>query len=279
MNYLKNRDILVTGAAGSIGSELCRQILTYEPHKVFALDQDETRLFELMNEIKVEPVLASIRDKERMTALFNENNFNVVFHAAAYKHVGMMELFPREAHETNVIGTTIVAGIARNSGIERLILISSDKAVRPNSQMGHTKELAEEIVRGYGYVVVRFGNVLNSRGSVFPIWRKQIEAGGPVTVTNPEMKRYFMSIEDACKLVIEAGRVGKSGEILALDMGEQVSILKLAEQMIALSGKKVDIKFTGARKGEKLSEALWNSQTEKAKRCGKLFVITKKNEV
>jgi FlaA1/EpsC-like NDP-sugar epimerase len=272
--YLKDRVILVTGGGGSIGSELCRQIASYGPRRLIALDIYENTAFELENELGAvfpdmdfESVIASVTDPARMRRVFGDHRPSVVFHAAAHKHVPLMEFNPEEAIVNNVLGTKVVSDLAGEFGAERFVMISTDKAVNPENVMGATKRLAEMVVREAGrasadtaYAAVRFGNVLGSNGSVVPIFRRQIERGGPVTVTDREITRYFMTIREAVQLVIQAGAMMKGGEIFILDMGEPVRILDLAENIIKLSGyvpyEDVDIVFTGLRPGEKLHEEL-----------------------
>jgi FlaA1/EpsC-like NDP-sugar epimerase len=269
---LANRVVLVTGAAGSIGSELCRQIALCRPAALIALDISETGLFHIERELRqafpelvLHSEIASIRSRERLDQIFSLHRPQVVYHAAAYKHVPMMEANAFEAVENNVIGTWNLSGAAREHGAKDLVMISSDKAVRPTSVMGVTKRISELIVRslespGSRHVSVRFGNVLGSNGSVVPIFKSQIAAGGPVTVTHPDMSRYFMTIPEAVQLVMQASAMGRGGEIFVLDMGSPVSIVELARQLIRLSGYKpgedIQIEFTGPRPGEKLHEEL-----------------------
>lgn len=273
-DHIVEKDVLVTGAAGSIGSELCRQISDLKPSTLIALDNEETNLFELELELcqrwpdsKLEIVLCDIREIERIERVFEDFKPNVVFHAAAYKHVPMMERFPDEAVFTNVLGTRNVAEVSKKSGVERFVFISTDKAVNPTSVMGASKRIAEMVVgslseeSGTRFIVVRFGNVLGSRGSVVPIFKRQISRGGPITITHPEMIRYFMTVPEAVQLVIQAGSMGNGGEIFVLDMGEPVRIVDLAKDLIKLSGLEpeidIDIEFVGIRPGEKLYEELF----------------------
>jgi FlaA1/EpsC-like NDP-sugar epimerase len=280
--YLKGKRVLVTGAAGSIGSELCRQIAKFQPQVLIALDQDESGLFELeqelggrLLELSLLTIVADICDPGKIERVFREHWPEVVFHAAAYKHVPLMETHPEEAVKNNIGGTLIIAEAALYAQSEKFVLISTDKAVNPTSVMGATKRVAEQIIqtlnakavregRPTRYVAVRFGNVLGSRGSVFPLFQEQIQRGGPVTVTHPEMKRYFMTPSEAVLLVLQAGAMGRGGEVFVLDMGEPVSILELAREMIKLSGfepdKDVPIVFTGERPGEKLFEELLTAE-------------------
>jgi FlaA1/EpsC-like NDP-sugar epimerase len=273
--YLRGQTVLVTGAGGSIGAELCRQIARMGPTRLILVDVAETPLFEIERELVGErdfppaiPVLADVKDREKMRRLFEKYRPSVVFHAAAYKHVPLMESNPLAAVANNTIATKVVAEVAAEYDAERFVLISTDKAVNPKTVMGQCKTLCEWIVEAFGhrsdiatrFVAVRFGNVLNSSGSVIPIFRRQIEKGGPVTVTHPEMTRFFMTIPEAVSLVVQAGAIGGRGQVFVLDMGEPVRILDLARNMIRLSGKQpeteIPITFIGARPGEKLHEEL-----------------------
>jgi FlaA1/EpsC-like NDP-sugar epimerase len=265
---LEGRSVLVTGAGGSIGSEIARQVLSFGPSSLILLDHDETHLYDVVNELndwRVQALLADVRERGRMIELFMTLNPSVVFHAAAHKHVPMLESFPDEAVLTNVIGTANVVDGAAASGVSRFVMISTDKAVRPSSVMGATKWFAEQIVRsvdgpGRTFCAVRFGNVLGSRGSVIPTFLKQIERGGPVTVTHPDMARYFMSLQEAVELVLQASALSSGGDVLTLEMGEPVNILELARRLIRLSGRMpgrdVLIEIVGPRPGEKLVEDL-----------------------
>ncbi len=267
--YIRGKVVLVTGAGGSIGSELCRQLTRFGPSNLLLLDNDETGLFNLHmglspNGIRYEPIVADIREKQRMRAIFEQYRPAIVFHSAALKHVPMMELHPCEAVKNNVMGTLNVAEAASDFGAERFMMISTDKAVQPSNVMGATKRLAEIIVKKRNHMsdtafgIVRFGNVLGSRGSVVPTFEAQIRNGGPVLVTNEEVTRYFMTISEAAQLVIQAGAFLSGGEVFILDMGEPIKIKELAEKMIAMlgNGQKVDIKITGLRPGEKMHEEL-----------------------
>ena len=270
---VRNKTVLVTGAGGSIGSELCRQISQHRPRLLILLERHENSLYDLELDLRKEfpdqaflPVVGDILDVDKIDRLFGANSINLLYHAAAYKHVPMMEREPIEAIQNNVFGTLGLARLARTHGVEKFILISSDKAVRPTNIMGTTKRVAELIMKGMlgggtKFVAVRFGNVLGSNGSVIPVFRKQIASGGPVTVTHPETTRYFMSISEAVQLVMVAGTLGDGGEIFLLDMGEPVKIVDLAGRLISLSGfqadKDVEIVFTGLRPGEKLHEELY----------------------
>jgi FlaA1/EpsC-like NDP-sugar epimerase len=269
--YLYGRTVMLTGAAGSIGSELCRLISTFDPGRLVLLEKDETRLFGLELELRrlnprvpVFPVVADVRDRDRMEQVCRQHHPQVIFHAAAYKHVPMMEAHPEEAVTTNVLGTKAVAEASAEAGAEIFILISTDKAVNPTSVMGATKRVAEMIVRRLNettatrFMAVRFGNVLGSRGSLVPVLEEQIRRGGPITVTDPEMERYFMTSIEAARLILKAGSIGRGGEVFVLDMGNPVRVLALAEALIRLSGLEPDvdvpIQFTGTRPGEKLRE-------------------------
>ena len=267
---LAGQTVLITGAGGSIGSEIARQALTAGPRKVVMLDHDETHLHDIAGELTgpFEVVLADIRHRDRIHAVFAEHRPGVVFHAAAHKHVPVLETFPLEAAYTNVLGTANVLEAAIASGTPRFVLISTDKAVRPSSVMGASKRVCEQLLvdrtpAGSAFCAVRFGNVVGSRGSVIPTFVKQIEAGGPVTVTDPRMTRYFMTIPEAVQLVLQAATMSRAdtdAEVFMLDMGEPVNIKALAERMIRLSGripgKDVEIHITGIRPGEKLAEEL-----------------------
>lgn len=270
---LKNKVIMVTGAAGSIGSELVRQIIKFSPKNLIMLDQAESALFDIDLELKEKvgqniliPLIADICNESRMDAIFKRYQPNIVFHAAAYKHVPLMEENPCEAVRTNVLGTTILSSIAARYNVADFVMISSDKAVNPTGVMGATKRAAEIFVQSLGFVsntkfiTTRFGNVLGSNGSVIPVFKKQIENGGPVTVTHPEVTRYFMSIPEAAQLVLEAGAMGKGGEVFLFDMGQPVKVYDLAVRMIHLHGltldKDIKVVFSGLRPGEKLFEEL-----------------------
>lgn len=273
-SLVSNKTVLVTGAGGSIGSELCRQLAQLGPTRIVALGRGENSIFELLQELKttfpkltVEPAIVDVRDDVRLRAVLEETRPYSVFHAAAHKHVPLMERSIDEAILNNVLGTRNVAELCAELDVEHLVLISTDKAVRPTSVMGATKRIAEETLccvaqrTGKPYVSVRFGNVLGSRGSVVPTFLKQIARGGPITITHPEMRRYFMTIPEAVQLVLQAAAMGKGGEVFVLDMGEPVKIADLAEDMIRLSGLNahtdIEISFTGIRPGEKLYEELF----------------------
>jgi FlaA1/EpsC-like NDP-sugar epimerase len=268
--YLTGRRVLVTGAGGSIGSELCRQIDRFGPAEIIMLDHDETGLQATELSLNGDgllttdsTVLASIRDPEALGRVFAERRPEIVFHAAALKHLPMLERFPDEAWSSNVLGTYNVLRAALDSGVETFVNISTDKAADPTSVLGVSKRIGERLT-AWGaaqgerrYLSVRFGNVIGSRGSMLPAFTAQIEAGGPVTVTDPEVSRYFMTIPEACQLVVHAGAIGDPGEVLILDMGEPVKILDVARRMIDMSGREIEIVFTGLRGGEKLHEELF----------------------
>ena len=281
--YLAGETVLVTGAGGSIGSELCRQIARAGPARLVLVDQGETALFEIERELVDErdftasiPVLADVSDRVRMRSVFERYRPGVVFHAAAYKHVPLMEANPLEAVRNNVLATKVIAETAVEFEAKRFVLISTDKALNPKAVYGQCKALCEWIVEAFGsrdevptrFVAVRFGNVLGSAGSVITIFKRQIEQGGPVTITHPEMTRYFMTTPEAVSLVVQAGAIGGGGDIFVLDMGEPVAILDLARDMIRLSGKEperdIPIEFIGVRAGEKLHEELWGADEEVA---------------
>jgi FlaA1/EpsC-like NDP-sugar epimerase len=274
--YLRDETVLVTGAGGSIGSELCRQTARAGAARLILVDHAETALFEIERELVNErgfpasvPVLADVGNREKLRQVFERYHPKVVFHAAAYKHVPMMEANPLESVRNNVLATRVVADVAVESGAHRFVLISTDKALNAQSVYGQSKALCEWIVEAYGarddiatrFVAVRFGNVLDSAGSVVRIFKEQISKGGPVTLTHPEMTRYFMTTPEAVSLVVQAGAIGGRGDVFVLDMGEPVRIIDLAMQMIRLSGKEpdreIDIEIVGARPGEKLHEELW----------------------
>jgi FlaA1/EpsC-like NDP-sugar epimerase len=280
-SYLARQTVLVTGAGGSIGAELCRQIARVGPRRLVLVEWSEPALFEIERELVDErgfppsvPVLADVKDRGKMRQVFERYRPDVVFHAAAYKHVPLLESNPIESVRNNVLGTRIVSEVSVEFGASRFVLVSTDKAANPRNLMGQSKAVCEWIVESYGrrpdvgtrFVAVRFGNVLNSAGSVVPIFRKQIARGGPVTVTHPEMSRYFMTIPEAVSLIVQAGAIGGRGDIFVLDMGDPVRIVDLARNMIRLSGKEPDrdvaIEFVGIRPGEKLHEELWGPGEE-----------------
>lgn len=285
---LSGKVVLVTGAAGSIGSELCRQISYYKPNLLILVDLAESALYDVEQEFKenlatcpIKIVLGDVRNKRKMKDVFKNYKPQIVFHAAAYKHVPMMENYPEEAIHTNIIGTKNMADLSVLNQVAKFVLVSTDKAVNPTNVMGGTKRAAEMYVQGLNeylainhknqhtrFITTRFGNVLGSNGSVIPLFKKQILNGGPITVTHPEITRYFMTIPEACQLVLEAGVMGIGGEIFVFDMGNPVKIIDLAKKMIQLSGKVLDedikIVYSGLREGEKLYEELLNdSETVK----------------
>lgn len=267
--YVTGKRVLVTGAGGSIGSELCRQLFKFGPAELIMLDRDETGL--QTTELSIfgngllntrEVVLANIRDPEALGEIFSTRRPQVVFHTAALKHLPMLEQYPDEAWKTNVLGTLNVLQAARDANVETFVNISTDKAANPTSVLGHSKRVGEKLTAwmaeetGMRYLSVRFGNVIGSRGSMLPTFKTLIEAGGPLTVTHPDVTRFFMTIPEACQLVVQAGGIGEPGEVLILDMGEPVRILDIARRMIAASGKPIEIVYTGLRDGEKLNEEL-----------------------
>ncbi|WP_079474799.1 polysaccharide biosynthesis protein [Marinococcus halophilus] len=273
---ITNKRVLVTGAGGSIGSEICRQIARFSPEEIVLLGHGENSIYSIEMELRnslpgliISTEIADIQDKSKLIQIFENRKPHVVFHAAAHKHVPLMERNPEEAVKNNALGTKNTAEASEHSGVNTFVMVSSDKAVNPTSVMGATKRLAEMIVQHMDtisktkFVAVRFGNVLGSRGSVIPLFKKQIQNGGPVTVTDPEMVRYFMTIPEASRLVIQAGALAKGGEIFVLDMGEPVKIVDLAKNLIKLSGYTVDeigIKFSGIRPGEKMYEELLSNE-------------------
>ena len=276
-SYLNNKVVLVTGAGGSIGSELCRQIVLFGPKKLILFDVYENSIYDIQNELRanyqnidMEVLIGSIRDNDRLEEIFHKYNIEVVFHAAAHKHVPLMEDSPKEAIKNNVFGTLNLVRTAHKYKIDKLVLISTDKAVNPTNIMGSTKRLCEMIIQSYNtisdteFVAVRFGNVLGSNGSVIPLFKKQIQSGGPVTVTHKNITRYFMLIPEAAQLVLQAGCFAKGGEVFVLDMGKPVRIYDLALDLIKLSGlephRDIQIKITGLRPGEKLYEELLMSE-------------------
>ncbi len=282
---LNGKTILITGAAGSIGSEITRQILSFKPAKIIILDQAETPLHSLgleikpiSQDVKLRSVLADIRNKKVLEVVFQKYRPQVVYHAAAYKHVPLMEENPSQAVYTNVTGTKNLADLSVEYGVESFVMVSTDKAVNPSSVMGASKRIAEKYVQtlshkiniegkeGTKFITTRFGNVLGSNGSIVPLFSKQIMEGGPITITHPDIIRYFMTIPEACQLVLEAGAMGKGGEIFIFDMGQPVKILDLAQKMIRLAGfvpyKDIDIKIIGLRPGEKLYEELLNDSSK-----------------
>ncbi len=278
-SYVAAKTVLVTGAGGSIGSELCRQIARLQPSRLVLVEQSEAALFDIERELvgdrrfpAVATVLGDCGDRAKMRQVFERYRPTVVFHAAAYKHVALLEANPLEAVRNNTLATRTLADVSVEFGAQRFVLVSTDKAANPKNLLGQSKALCEWIVEIYGhskdcstrFVAVRFGNVLNSSGSVIPIFQRQLEKGGPLTVTHPEMTRYFMTIPEAVSLIVQAGAIGGRGQVFVLDMGEPVKIVDLARNMIRLSGKQpekdIQIEFIGAKPGEKLHEDLWNAE-------------------
>jgi FlaA1/EpsC-like NDP-sugar epimerase len=280
---LRGKKVLITGAAGSIGSELFRQVILAGPSAVILIDQAESSLYELEHEARSMNIsaqlywyIADINNGDRVKTIFEEHRPSIVYHAAAYKHVPMMENNPVEAITCNILGTKTIADLSVEFGVSKFVMVSTDKAVNPTNVMGCSKRIAEIYVQSLNdyletlgtthtaFVTTRFGNVLGSNGSVIPLFKRQIQEGGPITVTHPEITRYFMTIPEACQLVLEAGTMGKGGEIFIFDMGKSMKILDLAKKMIWLSGlepnKDIDIVFTGLREGEKLYEELLNNK-------------------
>ena len=298
---LENKCILITGAAGSIGSEIVRQVMPFRPSQLILLDQAESDLYELEMEIESQFksshcnfIVADIRNKDRLKKVFEQFQPQVVFHAAAYKHVPLMEHHPDEAVFTNVLGTVHLAQLSVDFDVEKFVFISTDKAVNPTNVMGASKRVAEIYVQSFNniltgkaekhtaFVTTRFGNVLGSNGSVIPLFKKQILSGGPITITHPEVTRYFMTIPEACQLVLEAGAMGSGGEIFLFDMGESVKIADLAKNMVRLSGleldKDIQLIYTGLRPGEKLYEELLNSSENTQPTHHKKIMIAKVRE-
>lgn len=286
--YLCNKVVLVTGAGGSIGSELCRQIIKFKPKKIIMLDIYENTLYETEMELRqnyknapIIPVIASVRDKARMDEIFDKYRPQVVFHAAAHKHVPLMEVSPVEAIKNNVFGTYNVVECSDKYNVEKFTFISTDKAVNPTSIMGASKRICEMIIQAKNrtsktiYAAVRFGNVLGSHGSVIPLFKKQIEAGGPVTVTHKDITRYFMLIPEAVGLILQSATFANGGEIFVLDMGEPVKIYDLATTLIKMSGKKIPIEIVGLRKGEKLYEELLMAEEGLIKTLHEKIMISK----
>jgi len=272
----KDKRILVAGGAGSIGSELVRQLA---PHnKIFVIDSNESDTFDLTEELSqegywVKPRIGDIRNKETVSDLFADFKPQIVFQAAAYKHVSPMEMYPEEAISTNINGTyNLLHEAKRYECLEKFVFISTDKAVQSNSVMGATKRVGEIMVKNQGGIAVRFGNVMGSRGSLLNIWQRQIDQGKPLTITDPRMTRYMMTIEEAVQLVIEASVIGEAGSIYILDMGEPVNIKDLAIKILEKSGKPQNIQMIGIRPGETLSEKLWLDE-EKPEKKGKFYVI------
>jgi FlaA1/EpsC-like NDP-sugar epimerase len=295
--FIKGKTVLITGAAGSIGSELVRQVMRQKPKLLVCLDQAETPIYHLDQELSVYPnydrarlVIGSVTDPERMGQIFRDFKPEVVFHAAAYKHVPLMEENPQEAVKTNILGTHLMSSLASEHRAECFVMVSTDKAVNPTNIMGASKRAAEHVVNYFNdqpgnltrFVTTRFGNVLGSNGSVIPLFKKQLQEGGPITLTHKDITRYFMTIPEAVRLVLEAGHMGKGGEILVFDMGEPVKIYDLAVNLIKLSGLTVDkdikIIVTGLRPGEKLyEELLADGETTRPTHHQQIFISTSNN--
>lgn len=293
-NFIRNKKVLVTGAAGSIGSELCRQVAKFNPFLLAILDRDETGIFNISEELEDKfprlnkvSLIADIREEPKIDRIFKEYQLHIVFHAAAYKHVPLMEIHPDEAVKNNIFGTKIVAEATLKYGVEKFIFISSDKAVNPTSVMGATKRVGEMICQvlnnGTKFISVRFGNVLDSRGSVIPIFKEQIKKGGPVEITHPEMKRYFMTTSEACLLVMQAGAMCQGGEVFVLDMGDPIKIVDLAREMIRLSGlepdKDIPLVFTEPRPGEKFFEEILTAEEEAIATQNQKIFVAKLSEI
>ncbi len=294
-SLVSDKNIMVTGGGGSIGSELCSQICRYRPEKLVVFESSEYNLYEIERKLelkfpgqKIEAVLGDIRFKDSLSRAMKKHSIEVLYHAAAYKHVPLLEKNVLTGVHTNIIGTSNVADCAEECGVKRVVVISTDKAVRPTSMMGATKRVAERIVlereeKGTEFTVVRFGNVLGSRGSVVPLFEKQIEAGGPVTVTSKNMIRYFMSIPEAVELVLQAGTIGKDRDIMILEMGEQVNIYEMAKRLIKLSGfmphRDIKIEFTGIRPGEKEYEELLSKEEQVDRTSSDRICVARKENV
>ena len=288
-NFLKEKKVLVTGAAGSIGSALSRRIAELKPKSLIILDQDESGLFDVGADVrricKTDLVIANIREKDRINEIFSKYRPDIVYHCAAYKHVSLMEIWPQEAEATNVVGTRILVDASIKFKVDRFIFVSTDKAVNGTSVMGRTKKEGERICQEANsakvteFIVVRFGNVMASRGSVVPIFQKQIAEGKNLTITDPRMKRFFMGIYEAVELILRATIIGKAGDTIVLDMGKPILIVELAKLMVKLSGKNLKLEFTKIGKGEKLFEELMTSEEKKraVKKDG-LFVIHAANK-
>ena len=294
---LQGKKVLITGAAGSIGSEIARQIAVMDIEQLILIDQAESALYDIQQTLKnkiseekqnkIHYIVSSVRDQKRMSSLFNKYRPQVVFHAAAYKHVPLMEKFPYEAINTNIYGTKIIADLANEFEAEKFVMVSTDKAVNPTNVMGATKRVAEIYVNCISrisktnYIVTRFGNVLGSNGSVIPLFKRQLDHGGPLTVTHPDITRFFMTIPEACQLVLEAAIMGKGGEIFVFDMGESMKIIDLAKRMIRLSGYKypeeIDIKIVNKRPGEKIYEELLATDENTVKTHHEKIMIAKVN--
>lgn len=256
---MRNKRVLITGIAGSIGAELARQL--YRKNKLYGIDINESGIFDLLEELKIPGRVGDIRDENTVRDIFSDFKPQIVYHAAAYKHVTPMEWHPLEAIKTNIIGTHHVLHYSKVYPVEKLIYISTDKAINPHSVMGATKRVGEIMTKNQGYTVVRFGNVLGSRGSVIPIWQRQLEKSQPITVTHEEAERYWMTIEEACDLVIQASKIGKGGEIICLDMGKPIRVLDIAKRIIQEA--KGQIKITQLRPGEQIKERLMLEEEER----------------
>ena len=294
-NMLRGKRVLITGAGGSIGSELLRQCLSFNPSEMICLDFNEEKIFNLdqfkernQTQTVIKTVLASVNEIKELDKVFIENRPHIVFHAAAYKHVPIQELHPWKAIKTNVGGTYTLVSLSAKYLVEKFVLVSTDKAVNPVNTMGATKRIAEKIIQSYNtksktqFMAVRFGNVLGSSGSAFPIFQKQINRGGPISITHPEMVRYFMSIQEASQLILQCGAIGKNKEIFLLEMGKPIKILQMAKDLIRLSGLEpevdIPIVFTGLRPGEKLYEELHYSNEQKANTTHKKIMILKESK-
>lgn len=296
--YITGKVVLITGAGGSIGSEICRQIMPFKPLALLLVGQGENSIYQIHQELKENaelgktallPIIADVKDIAKIEAVFAAHQPHIVFHAAAHKHVPLMEMNPEEAVKNNILGTMNLVKSAHDSKVERFVMISTDKAVNPTSVMGATKRVAEMVLKAYAkrsatrFCAVRFGNVLGSRGSVIPLFKRQIERGGPITVTHPNMIRYFMTIPEASRLVIQAGAFGKGGEVFLLDMGEPVKIADLASDLIRLAGleegKDIKIEFSGVRPGEKLYEELLTAEEGITATRNKRIFIAKPEEL
>jgi len=293
---ITGKEILVTGGGGSIGSEICRQVARFSPKKLIIYDIYENNAYDIQNELlreykgtlNLDVVIGSVRDRKRVAEVIEENNIDIIYHAAAHKHVPLMERSPKEAVKNNIFGTKNVAEMAIKYKIQKFVLISTDKAVNPTNIMGATKRACEILIQNLNelditdFVAVRFGNVLGSNGSVIPLFKKQIEAGGPVTVTHEEVIRYFMTIPEASKLVLQAGAMAKGGEIFILDMGEPTKIIDLAKDLIKLSGFEpyvdIDIEIIGLRPGEKMYEELLLDEESNIKTSNKKIFIERNHE-
>ena len=295
VNFLKGKRILVTGAGGSIGSELVRQCAKYNPSVIVLIDFSELNLFEIERElfkqksnILLKPILSDIRDYSSINSIFKEYKPQVVFHAAAYKHVPMQESFPLQAVNTNIFGTINLSEISIKYDVEKFVLVSTDKAVKPTNVMGATKRLAEIVIQSSNskssktdFMAVRFGNVLGSSGSVIPIFRDQIKNGGPITITDPDMERYFMSIPEASQLILQAGSLGEEGDFI-LDMGKTIKIIDLATDLIKLSGfdpEDIPIKITGTRPERKIEELVLPTEKLDGTKHEKIFVLNDESSI